>query len=262
MIEVRKGSTATFQVRLKHETDATLTYTGSEARTCEVWAGDDRSILFQPTATWVTPPDLLEITIAAADLTSIDPGTYRVRLLLGSATKVVVAEDDLKVLAGPGSATTLPTYCSAEDLRRLFARVESLQDPEDRVGFEEQRALARQWLDSLILKAHRPAGYDPTVKVLASGFGADSTVKGWLDGNKLIVSDDIRQASAHYALSLIFEAQLSADTESKVDYSMLADRHRFRAEQRVGGLVAEIDLNADGIGDVAIPLFGTQAFVG
>lgn len=269
-LEQAKDTTRRWKVQLRHETNAELQYTDSATLTAKLWPGDDRAVLATPECQWIEAPNLVRVIITADDLASLEAGgIYRLRVYVGnSATHA--AEATLAILAAPGDSEPLKTYCSGEDLIRLWSKVRSIQDrDEDRTGFEEQRHIASKWLEEMLLSAYQPSGnafrladgfrslaYDPS-----RGLFSRQQLQAWLDADGLIVSQAVKNAVAYRALMIICESTITGDTEDKTDYEKLACRFASRAEDELYGTSIEIDTNADGVGDFSIDLYATQALL-
>lgn len=192
-----RDSAKSWVVFLTSETGDALTYTSGDAVSALLWAGDDRAST-AVTAAWQTAPDKVRVTITSAQVGSLDPGKYRLRVYVGSGTSQRhAAEAVLTLLDGPGTSTAPATYCTAEDVRQLLPRLDDYSDPDtDQTGFAEQRAVARQWLDAIIM----------------AKFPHD-LMRTYLTDNRLIVTPQVRYACATYTLALLYRRNpAKADT--------------------------------------------------
>jgi hypothetical protein len=123
-----------------------------------------------------------------------------------------------------------------------------LQDANDQAGFAEQRAEARQWFEDVLhacdTSSRRTLSSSPLLWTRVGTLGTRGR-NPWLveqlAADKLIVTRPIREAVACYALSLIL-----------VSRPELAGPYRMRANELAKTVVAEIDTNADGVGDYVI----------
>lgn len=249
MITQAKDSERRWVVRLVHETGEPLTYNGAEALVCKLWAGDDRAVWAAPPCVWKTPPDLVRVTIAPSHLQNVPVGLSKLRIYVG-ATAIHAAEACLRVISAPGTATAAASYCSSQDLRVLFPKIDELADrQEDQAGFAEQLGSAREWVDRAIRDAYAQE---------RGSADAIRQVRQWLDSNKLIVHHDIRKAAACRAIAEILQGQLSLSS----DFAKLAARFQHQAQQHLMGATAEIDADGDGQGDIFIALDAVRGRLG
>ena len=244
-----KDSERRWLVRLIHETGEPLAYDGSESLACKLWAGDDRAVWATPSCVWKTPPDLARVTITPAHLQNVPAGLCKLRIYVGSSP-IHAAEACLRVLNAPGAATAPASYCSAQDLRSLFPKIDELADrQEDQTGFAEQIGAARDWIDGSIRDAYAQE----------RGNGeARRQAQQWLSADKLVVSAAIRRAAACHAVADILQGQLGGSEE----FAKLSARLRHQARRHLAETIAEIDLDGDGAGDVFIELSAVRCRLG
>ena len=257
ILEQRQDETVPWEVTLARADGDALTYTGAESMTCQVWAGDDQAVALTPTVTWLSAPNLLQVSI---DASTLDEGDYQLRIR--DNADVDVAWHTLRVLPAPGTADPEPVYGSVQDLYLHAPWVRDLAGEDDEAGFVEQRALARAWLDDTILRHYTPYGTGPMVMLsdTAVYLGAPGDVIGpsqWLrdqlDDDALIVTTTIREAVARYAASVICSAQLGVARDGE-SYHQHALRLRAEAETILATLVVQLDTDSDDEPDLSIDL--------
>jgi hypothetical protein len=238
----------------------TGTYTGSETLAASVWPGDDRAALFSPTVAWLDPDArTMSLSWAGSDTSGLAPGRYRLELRItsgGATTKLDVAAVDL--LATPGSATAPAAYCTFDDLRvEAGSWVESLQaDVSTQAGFAEERGRAREEFDRLVQAHYGGEAFSgigwPGYTGGPTTFGRSTWLADQLDADALIVTPDVRRWNALWTLYLVCRRQIGVKADSP--YQAMAAGYRAEAEALAKGLAAELDTDADGECDVAIPL--------
>ncbi len=272
-ITAKVGYDVAWQVTIVDSTGAAITtYTGSEPLSATVWAGDDQAPLFSPTVSWVSAAaGTTNIAIASAQTLGMTPGKYRVLASLTDSTgaKRCFYEAVLDLTYAPGSATPRPTYIAFADLRPHAAWIEDLQDElEDQTGFAEQRALARDWLDGMIIRNYHgggasqvgPNGYWMNTWAMRGTLLTSQFLLELLNGGGLILSNpsgaQVKRACANYALGKICRGQLGRGTER--NYAALARWFETSARSEVTSLIVEIDTNGDGIGEIPITLTNTM----
>jgi hypothetical protein len=258
VIECQQGGDTVETIELVDRNGSTVTtFTGAAMLTAEVWGGDDQAVLFSPTATWSNATaGLVALSFARADTADLEPGDYPVLLTItagGLQRKNRVAT--LRVLASPGAAEALTSYCGIEDLRRVCPWIDELQSDSDQAGFAEYRHEAREWFEELIHAAwggRRSLGAEGGLWAAGGSTGKDPWLQGELDDDHLIVSRSIRRCCSLYAGSLILAGQLgnSGDTP----YQRLGDQLASQAANLAMTVLAEIDTDSDGEGDVSIYL--------
>jgi hypothetical protein len=133
------------------------------------------------------------------------------------------------------------------------------------MGFDDQLADARDWLDEMILRNYRGGN----VSLLGyHGFALDAWYTGggrrtsltnrWLFGalkaNQLLVKPRVIQVCSYYALSRICESMITKGGM----YAQLAARYRLEAESLLASTTVEIDVNGDGFGEVPINFSSTN----
>lgn len=258
------NSTAVYPLTLKGRNRVSLagTFTGSETLAATIWAGDDLAGGITPTLAWdtsiagnpasATEPVLL-LTVPASILTSWSAGIFSYQCRANTTTEL--ARGTIQFTLAPGSGVAPKTYCSAEDLRRCCPWIDDLQHPGQQSGFAEERGQAREWVDQCL---HAHDGRSASLANWEGGWlvGDMGRRSSWLqtqlDADKLMLRPEIVRANAYYAVSLVLRTQLGS--REKTPYQSLAAEYRGMAEATLLTTVAELDTNADGEGDYAIPL--------
>jgi hypothetical protein len=144
--------------------------------------------------------------------------------------------------------------------------VEAVRDADiDQEGFYAERLVARNWMDWIVINNFRPSfiGNFGAHSTAAFGFGyvgwsrsilPSPTVVQYLANNYLLRQPQIVRACAHYAVSEVGKAQLGKNNVF-FQYGLY---HEARAQKDVTGIVAELDLNGDGIGEIGVALGSTN----
>jgi len=118
-----QGFDASFTVTIRDSDGNPLTiYDGSEPLEGLVWPGQDLASTFTLAPAWVDPSQgLVAVTVSAADTASLGIGSYRVQLWLtdSGAERRDFFEGVLAVESSPGTALTLPVYCTYQDMLDL-----------------------------------------------------------------------------------------------------------------------------------------------
>jgi hypothetical protein len=276
---IAKGSTKSFPMQVTGpDGSPSVDFAATDSLVVTLWPGDDRSALITPTAEWdpvLGPPDYL-IYFAPPDTASLEPGTYRIRATATrGADSPEILRDTIEVLAIPAAAIAAPVYCTFSDMKRHCSWVgQYLDTDEDQFGFAEQRAMARDWMDNLILRAVPVAGGLNLVSrqnywtwtsnagsgYYGTGLAVDQVIKGYLDAGALVLAgpngSKVVRACACYALALVFGAQ--PDASARKD----AGRYMAMAQSEASTLIAELDSNADGVSEYAFNLGTTNTRFG
>lgn len=256
------GFTATYPFTIQSGFDTAVTvFTGSDTLGASVWPGDDVAQSFAPTMAWVTATaGTAKLTILGSSTSSLAAGTYRLSVsVTSSGEKYLIHEGTLTLTAVAGSGTQGTTYCSFDDMRREFSTVGDLAGKADQSGFREQRAEARAWFDSVILRHY--AGQQTAVSQTTFNTAADPwqrtgledpVIRGYLTGNKLLVTTNVKRINALYACHRVCAAQIGVGAGN--EYHKLAARFLRLAENLVATTTVELDTDADGEGDIPIDL--------
>lgn len=282
MIECTQGRSIDTALQAKNR-DGSIPTTGdflvSDTLAATVSIGDGYPSLFAPTVSWTdadadVDTGVFVLSTNDADTANVDPGDY---LLIVTNSRggrtAVIARAGFRVLGSIGTAVAPKTYCSYADLEDELAWIGEIKDLEaDLTGFLKQRGRARQWMDGLILAAQpsRGIGLISRQNYWTWDFGngggggsyggnalaADPVLKGYLDSDSLILTTGYGQkivdACTYWTLAKI----LGRTGYQRVNTSMtgLAGHYRSKANFEACNAVAEIDTNADGVVDIAIPL--------
>lgn len=250
-----------FTIQTGYDTAVTSVFTGADTLVASVWPGDNITESFAPTMAWVVAASgTATLTITGASTAALAAGVYRLSVWVTvSGAKYLIHEGTLTLTAVAASGTQGTVYCTLDDMKREFAQVESIAGKSDQSGFREQRAEARAWYDSIILRHY--SGQQTIVS--QTRFSVDNspwqrtgledpTIRGYLDDDMLLVTTQVKRANALYACSRICAAQITADGSN--EYHNLAARFLRQAENIVATTTAELDTDADGVGDIPIDL--------
>ena len=213
----------------------------------------------------------MQVTISASAVAAagLIAGIYRIQATVAAdAQNLVIFDGALRLTASPGAAVSPPIYCTFEDMKVYAPWIDNLLETRDELtGFAVERGRAREWLDDLICRNYRggvgatindPGGNWMGLWGSRRSLNYSPFILQQLQLNNLIVRPAIIEAVAKYALGLVCQAQLGKAAYS--DYSRLADRFLAEAHNAAICLTAEIDVNGDGIGDVAVSLGTTNTF--
>lgn len=256
------GFTAVYPFTIQQGYDTAVTiFTGADTLTASVWPGDDIAASFTPTVAWVVAASgTATLTILGASTAALASGSYKLSVSVTvSGAKYLIHEGTLTLTAVAGSGTQGTVYCTFDDMQREFATIGGLASKSDQSGFREQRAEARAWFDSIILRHYM--GQQTVVSQTRFNVGdslwqrnglEDQTIRGYLDDDLLLVTLNVKRATALYATYRVLAAQIGASGDSQ--YGKLAGRFLAMAESIVANTTAEIDTNSDDIGDIPIDL--------
>lgn len=266
---------ATFQVQNEDGTPRE-TFLASDAPSAKVWLGSDQNVLSTPEAQWASSwtdkrtgqtylgwqKGVFEILFAALDTAGLSAQNYG---LTAYSTRddgdpVEIGRWIFELLASPGSAVPLPTYCSLEDMQAQTAWIQIVQDKDDVGGFMRQRALARQRIDETLIARFEAKlrdsvdhyGCVPTP--FTDGQNSGTTVEAririevealqtLLDDDQLILDPKIKRVAAQWAVSEVLSSQLSSKVDSKgfSAYQALACKERSEALQGLYSWVGRIE---------------------
>ncbi len=245
-------------------------YLGTDELTCNLWQGQNEAPLFSPTVSWSDyATGKVNFAISAAQSATLDAnGTYRCQIFATrSGVKPCIADFLVLVSPSAGAGTqTVTTYCAYHDMLAAGEWIEGVQDVDvDQEGFYSQRLLARNWMDWLGINNFRGAfiGNFGAHSTAAFGFGyvgysrsvgPSPTIIGYFASNFLIVRPQIIKACAHFAVAEVGLAQLGKNS-TFFQYGLY---HRDMATKYATGIVIELDLNGDGIGEIMVPLGSTN----
>jgi hypothetical protein len=262
-----------FQVPNSDGTPAVGLFAFGDTISAKVWQGQDITALVTPAASWLGDPTnaQFQISFNDADSTSLEFATYLIQAWAsraGRTVRLLPVGSTIEIIATPGAGVSRPVYCSYQDMEDECNWIGQFQGDRDQTGFAAQRAKARLWMDSLILRAApvsgpgslisrqswwswATAGVDPRN---GTGLAMDTVLAGYLSSNKLVLTgpqgSGIVTATACYAISLVLRAQpgLSGNQAQLPSYFML------RAQSEASRVVAEIDIDGSGHPAYAISL--------
>ncbi len=251
---------------------STGVFLSTDTLTATVWAGDNETALLTPAATWISAANgQLQVSFQNADSAGLAKGQYYLQAYASRAgtptrtTALLPRGTSLEILAASGTAVPRPSYISIADVRKIAPWIDDLQVPDNRMGFDDQLADARDWLDEVVLRNYRGGN----VSLLGyHGFALDAWYTGggrrtsltnrWLkavlQSNQLLVTPRIKNVCAYYALSRICESMITKSGQ----YVALASRFRFEAESLLASTTVEIDVNGDGYGEVPVNMSSTN----
>ena len=262
-----------FQVANPDGTTPTGIFLSTDVLTASIWAGSNEAPLLTPAVTWISATNAqYQVSFQNTDSASLAIGEYYLQTYATRAgtptrtTALLPRGTSLLILAAPGATfTARPTYIAITDVRNIAPWIDDLQVPDSNMGFDNQLADARDWLDEMTLRNYRGGN----VSLLGyHGFALDAWYTGggrrtsltnrWLyaalQANQLLVKPRVVQVCAYYALSRICESMITKGGM----YAMLAARFRLEAESLLASTTVEIDVNGDGFGEVPINFSSTN----
>ena len=128
----------------------------------------------------------------------------------------------------------------------------------DQTGFAEQRADAREWFDGLLLAAYQGGGQSQAFEGVPtwgrSSLLSDPWLAGILAAGGLVLAGPrgrkAVKANVYHALAQVFRTKLAPGDK----YAIYGDLYARKASKEAKTLIAEVDTNADGVADLALPL--------
>ena len=261
-----------FQVTNPDGTIPTGIFLTSDVLTAKIWAGSNEAPLVNPIAAWISATNAqYQISIENTASSSLPYGIYYLQAYATRAgtparsTALLPRGTSLEIIAAPVADTVRPSYISIVDLRRIAPWIDDLQVPDSHEGFDDPCADSRDWLDEMTLRNYRGGnvsllGYHGmALDAWYTGGGRRTSLSNrWLIGclaaNQLLVTPRVKNVCAYYALSRICESMITKGGM----YAMLAARYRFEAESLLSSTTVEIDVNADGLGEVPINFSSTN----
>lgn len=287
-LQVAKGSVADWTVSCLMTDGAIPVFASGDNVAAKVYPGQGGVLAFAPTTIWAPPTGYLTgtavVSPTAAQTTTLESnGEYILQLWWTSADAsrtACVARRRIRVLDSPGAGTTTTlVYCTYADMLALGEWAEGVQDLNaDQEGFYSQRLIARNWMDGVVsanfrgsfignFGAHSTAAFGFGYVGYSRTIGPSPTILGYLASNFLLVTPpgttgwsgtqrtQIVRACAHKALSEVGLAQLGKNST----FFQFGCYHRDMAIRELTGIVAELDLNGDGIGEILIALGSTNS---
>lgn len=251
-------------------------FSANDVLTAYVYQGQNLVPLFNPTVTWFTNNGTqtgfgqgqVLVSIANAQAATLDEGgTYSLQVWWSPAVQpdksAAIARCTLYVEPSPGTATQqIVPYCQLSDMLMYANWITIVQNADtDEEGFYSQRLQARKWMDMMILNAYRGAfvGMFEDLSVMAFDFGnvgwrrslgPSQALFDYLAANDLLLREDVVQACAYKAISIVGMAQIGINNQ----FAAFGAYYRDEATRVASAITAEIDLNDDGWGEMFITL--------
>jgi hypothetical protein len=231
-------------------------------------AGQDQAPLLTLTPTWLdVVAATYTLSIDNAQSGAIVPSMYYATTAVARGGKSGEASRfRIQILSSAGTRLTGPVYCTFQQLVNYAAWIQDLQDTNDMAGFLGQRVRARSWLDDVLVSRYRPGGGyllpgDPGSGAYYVGAGSLNTSTKWFrdilaantgvdGGTALICHDQVIEIVCSYAIYLICRDEVSRRDDNP--YIKLGSGFYRSASSMVKTLIAEVDTNADGIGEYMI----------
>ena len=159
-------------------------------------------------------------------------------------------------------------YCQLEDMQQECSWIQQYMDQDrDQTDFLQQRGLARHWFDRLILGAWPGARVTYIQDGWPSNYGQFTLIanpwlvaglqQGFLMVPPLYQSPRAYQAmqvNALYSIALVLRSQMGPT--SGID--KYAGYYMRRAQSEAAKCICELDINQDGMCDIAVPLGTTN----
>ena len=266
ILDCSQGVARTFTRKIYDENAyAIIGFTGNEKLTVEISSGNDGVVREDDStlvAVW-SQPSIGEYQIQLPEL-DLGQGIYSIRVLIdpnGEACWPSVREifrGFIRVSPSPsnGHVGCLKLYCDYSDMLMLAPYLESTHTDNDLSGFSRQRYRARIWVDTCILRCSSNTSFYGVNAVFygltSPAASGSSYVDQLLKDDKLIVSPEIMDAAAHYALFLITDSLSSTPTTGS--YQEIAQKHYRRANSIMQSSVASFDLNGNGYPSYVVDL--------
>lgn len=249
-------------ITAKDSSGNVVAFSASDALEAIVWQGSDSASLFAPTPTWISAPaGTIKLSVGHAQTSALTPGVYPLEVSVipnGTTQRLRVLDAWLALTSSPGSSTLPAVYCSYADLTYAGGGswLDLIRQREGLANFTKERAMARAWLDTLIIKKFRPwepyRGDGSTWSLTSAVDARNPTLLGYLTSNYLLVTDDIKQITALKSLELICRSRLTF--EKGDTFASRASYFKRLCDNRTLCTTAEIDSNADGYADYTFNL--------
>jgi hypothetical protein len=275
-LQIVQGSVADWILQITNRDGSYPAFANGDTVASQVYQGQTQAVLFAPPTVWAGgigySTGSVQVSPLSAQTLATDPnGEYSLQVWWTSqdATRTAcVLRAAVDVLPAAGSSTQLVTpYCQLSDLMQYAPWIGQVQDRDtDGEGFYSQRAQARDWLDWTILRCYRGAsvGNFEFASTMAFAFGGgvgwrrgtgpSPSMIQWLQQNLLILRPQIVEACAYKAVSILGLAQIGLNNQ-QAEYGCY---FRDMADRVLCETVAEIDLNADGVGEIFVALDSTN----
>lgn len=265
---------AVFVVTIRDEAGEPFTgYTGFEPIDCAVWAGNELPALPGiATAEWLSAPNgTIQVSIAGTGTKDLVPASYDLKLEISN---VAVFRARLIIQEASGSQAGRTAKITLRHLRKHFKSVEKLLCGSDDPTAIEARADAWDWFTTLLHKHYRSGMGLSTDNRFVPGisfggaypFGVyrdgrrNPDLQAWLDDDKLILTTEILDCMALYALAQICGGQV--DVNDEADWNGFSARFAGQAEALAVTITAELDTDDDGVADVVIRLSSCDTLEG
>jgi len=261
------GDAQTYTVFVTNGSGATIvnTYAGTEPLTATVWQGSDLApIAGVVSASWLSGP-AGSTTVKLTPPADLAPGYYRVRLEVtyqGQKSPYYFGWIKVEAVAGSGAAS--PVYGSYQDMVDLAGDwLTRLQqgDPGDETTFLRERAMAREWLDDIIVSRSRVFAYrfDLTYALYYGSFpfgpveAPDSVIAGYLASDFLQVVPRTIECTTYKALAFACEKRMTFDADGEAFRQRAIFYHR-KASNSLRRYRCTLDTDGDGNADIAFNL--------
>jgi hypothetical protein len=265
--ETPLGDSPSYTVTIKSGGAAILnTYTGTETLTATVWEGCTQAPLAGVLSLeWNTPAAAtVNVLVNGSATASLNQGWYRVRLeVTFQGNKTTFYSGWLRLEPIPGTAVEPPTYGTLQDLlNRSGDFLPRLMQETSETNFLYERGRARSYLDEIIVNRSRVFAYrfDLNYALYYGSFpfgpveAPDQVIAGYLAANFLMVIDRTLEIVSYKALELICEHRIPYGTEQEDEYVKRAARYSALCRRAVRGYRCSLDINNDGLPDIAFNL--------
>jgi hypothetical protein len=261
------GETQIFQITLTKADGSAIVgqYTGTETIGATVWEGSNLapipSVVFPQ---WLDAANGV-ITVTVTPPAAMTAGFYRVKLSVvyaGATSPFYLGWLQVDPVAGTGTAPAV--YCTLQHLLDRsggwLARLMQ-EGAGDECNFLAERAMARAWLDDVIVGASRVDAYGGDLAYgLTTGsfpFGPvespDSVLQGYLAADMLLIVPRTIECVAYKALGYICEKRSSFD-ETGEQYRQRAAYYHRKASNSLRSYRPCLDTDGDGTADIAFNL--------
>lgn len=263
---ITKGTDHLWHLQLMDDLGQPVVYTDADTLSARVWLGQDQAVIFEPVVAWLdSSAGTYSLSILASQTTSLDSGTYSLDVRVTTTdTRTIDAFDGyLELMEGPGNAQPLSVYASLKDALEYAPWLQTARTEEDLGDFSNHFHAARTWLEEILQDKFQAqsrryaAAWNGSCNGYWNGYwhtctpGRSQYLQDLLDADKLVVTPKIREITAKRAIGTICRSMLSP-TKGESNYQELARAFLGEAEQLIGGLVAMVDTNNDGLGDLPI----------
>lgn len=258
IVDVVQGLTRTFPRKVLDRRGYSIAgFTGDEILTAQLWLGDDGIEVPNVTVTaeWTVPSDG-EYQVSFPAMT-IDKGIYSVRVVLDPNSEpcypgpVEVYRGFVRIVPSPSvqNGDPIQCYCSYADMLDRAPWLETVHTSNDMSGFARQRHRARKWIDTTIARHAPRASWNHSniifYGIFPEGFSGQPMILKLLAENKLIVTDPIIDAAAHYSIHLACDSLGSTPTQGS--YAEISLKHKLKASAALQMSVAQFSENGTSV---------------